>query len=92
MDLTCRLCSQVNDPSQYLPYIIPTITQRLGGEEIVESTEEIRLKLMEILSKLCTLCEGETTGVYINELVQVSTVFKKLITGLFFCPRVKYEV
>jgi len=71
VDLTSRLCCQIKDPEQYLPYIIPTVHERLTSEEAPEPTEEIRLLLVEILSKLSAKCGGEQSGIYINELVQI---------------------
>lgn len=35
-----------------LPYIIPTLTSRLAVQEVVESSEELRLSLVELVSEL----------------------------------------
>ena len=38
-----------------LPYIVPTLTSRLAVQEVVEPSEELRLVLVEFLSKLVSL-------------------------------------
>ncbi|XP_057317290.1 dynein axonemal assembly factor 5-like isoform X2 [Hydractinia symbiolongicarpus] len=65
-----RFCSRIKCPNEYLAYIIPTIHQRLAADEVVEPTEEIRLLLIESLSKLVDIYDQEI-DTYIDELVQI---------------------
>lgn len=65
-----RFCSHIKCPNEYLAYIIPTIHQRLADDEVVEPTEEIRLLLIESLSKLVDIYDQDI-DTYIDELVQI---------------------
>ena len=42
-------------PAEILPYLIPTIVTRLGNQEMIEAAEEIRLALVELMTKLIEL-------------------------------------
>ena len=65
-----RFAKQVTDLWSFLPYIIPTVVQRLGQPEIVESCEELRLYLVELLCSVTEIC-GEKIGVYIDDMVKI---------------------
>ncbi|XP_070187800.1 dynein axonemal assembly factor 5-like isoform X2 [Littorina saxatilis] len=43
---------KVSDPEERLSYVFPILVQRLGQQEMVETSEEIRLQLMELMSLL----------------------------------------
>lgn len=66
----CRFAKQVTDLWSFLPYIIPTVVQRLGQPEIAESCEELRLYLVELLCSVTEIC-GEKIGVYIDDMVKI---------------------
>ncbi|KAK1799181.1 hypothetical protein P4O66_007428, partial [Electrophorus voltai] len=40
----------VSEPEDSLPYLLPSLAQRLGGKEIREPAEELRLSMVELLS------------------------------------------
>lgn len=65
-----RFAKQVTDLSQFLPYIIPTVVQRLGQPEIVESCEELRLYIVEILCSVIEICR-EKVSVYIDDMIKI---------------------
>ena len=65
-----RFAKQVADMSQFLPYIIPTVVQRLGQPELVEPCEEIRLSTVEMLLSVIEIC-GVKVGVYIDDLIKI---------------------
>lgn len=67
---TFRFAKQVTDLSQFLPYIIPTIVQRLGQPELVEPCEELRLYTVELLYSITEIC-GEKLGVYMDDLIKI---------------------
>ena len=67
---TYRFCHKLNTPWTFLPYIIPTLVQRLGNQEIVEPTEEIRLLHIESLSSLVDICK-EHLNLYIEDLIRI---------------------
>ena len=56
--------------SAFLPYVIPTCVQRLGQQEIVETCEELRLLLMELLTSLVEVCKDKM-AMYIDDLVKI---------------------
>ena len=65
-----RFAKQVMDMSQFLPYIIPTVVQRLGQPELVEPCEEIRLSMVQMLLSVIEIC-GEKVGIYIDDLIKI---------------------
>lgn len=60
----------MTDLSQCLPYIIPTVVQRLGQPELVEPCEELRLYIVEMLRSVTEIC-GEKVGVYIDDMIKI---------------------
>ncbi|XP_013406264.1 dynein assembly factor 5, axonemal [Lingula anatina] len=53
-----------------LPYFMPVLVQRLGQQEIVEPSEEIRLQLVEI----CTLLVGKSKkkiAPYLDDMIKI---------------------
>ena len=65
-----RFAKQVTDLSQFLPYLIPTVVQRLGQPEIVESCEELRLYIVEMLCSVVEICRKKV-GVYIDDMIKI---------------------
>lgn len=55
---------------QFLPYIIPTVDQRLGQPELVEPCEELRLYVVEMLCSVTEIC-GEKLGVYMDDMIKI---------------------
>lgn len=70
VQMVSEFAKQVTDLWSFLPYIIPTVVQRLGQPEIVESCEELRLYLVELLCSVTEIC-GEKIGVYIDDMVKI---------------------
>ncbi|XP_065647436.1 dynein axonemal assembly factor 5 isoform X2 [Hydra vulgaris] len=66
--LIIRFCCHISKPEEFMPYIIPVIQQRIISDNNHESTEEIRLLLIESLSKLIDIC-SEKIGIYIDGII-----------------------
>ena len=64
---------RIPEPWNDLPYIIPVLTDRLGGQEIVEHTEEIRLLAIESL-KCIILISKEHIDPYTKDIIQILSV------------------
>ncbi|XP_073399199.1 dynein axonemal assembly factor 5 [Dendrobates tinctorius] len=77
--------TNVPRPEEALPYLVPAITQRLGGPELVEPSEELRLALTELLALLVEVC-GRKLGPYLDEMVRI---LQRLIVDPF--PDVRKE-
>nr|XP_021327043.1 dynein assembly factor 5, axonemal-like isoform X2 [Danio rerio] len=60
----------VPKPEDCLPYLMPALAQRLGGKEILEPAEELRLALMEMLSLLVEVC-GKQIAPYLEDLIKI---------------------
>ncbi|KAI8494919.1 HEAT repeat-containing protein 2 [Branchiostoma belcheri] len=60
----------VPDPPETLPYILPTLVQRLGQKDITEPSEELRLMLVETLARIVDLT-GQELAVYLDDLVKI---------------------
>ncbi|XP_031556171.1 dynein assembly factor 5, axonemal-like [Actinia tenebrosa] len=73
-DLSVQIMSEfadkIVDVSVFLPYIIPTISQRLGQPEIVENCEELRLALVKLLTTVTKLCQNKM-AVYIDDMIKI---------------------
>ena len=61
---------RVSKPEEFLSYIIPVLVQRLGQQEITEPSEELRLMLVELLTKLVEL-SGKCLAAYLDDLVKI---------------------
>ncbi|XP_068729927.1 dynein axonemal assembly factor 5-like [Montipora capricornis] len=70
VQLVSEFSKQVTDLSQFLPYLIPTVVQRLGQPELVEPCEELRLYTVELLSSVTETCGGKI-GVYIDDMIKI---------------------
>ncbi|XP_018423410.1 PREDICTED: dynein assembly factor 5, axonemal [Nanorana parkeri] len=62
--------TNVPRPEEALPYLIPSITQRLGNQEITEPSEELRLALTELLTLLVEVC-GKKLKPYLDEMFRI---------------------
>ncbi|XP_053706872.1 dynein axonemal assembly factor 5-like isoform X1 [Synchiropus splendidus] len=75
----------VPHPEESLPYLIPTLTQRLGDRELQEPSEELRLSAMELLTLTVEVC-GKHLAPYLNDMI---TILQRTIVDPF--PDVKRE-
>lgn len=85
IDLVFSCLKCVQNPEEYLSYTIPILVQRLGQPEIVETAEEIRAKLLELLTFLVEK-SGEKFGIYTDDCVKI---LQRTINDPF--PEVKKE-
>ncbi|KAH9491870.1 Dynein assembly factor 5, axonemal [Bulinus truncatus] len=60
----------VSNPEDYLSYILPVLVQRLGQPEIIETSEELRAQLLEILIFIVEKC-NERFGIYVDDGVKI---------------------
>ena len=60
----------VCDASEFLPYIIPVLVQRLGQQDIVEQSEEIRLNIVVFLTQLIDFTKKKI-GAYVDDMVKI---------------------
>ena len=59
-----------SDPAEYTSYIIPAFVQRLGQQEIIEPSEEIRLLMVQFLHILVGLSEKQI-HIYLDDMVRI---------------------
>lgn len=57
-------------PEESLPYLIPVLVQRLGQQEIVETSEELRLLLVEMLTGIVER-SGKKISLYVDDYVKI---------------------
>jgi len=50
--------------------IIPVLVQRLGQQEVIEPSEELRLEMTQLLSKLVRLCENKMY-LYLDDVIRI---------------------
>lgn len=75
----------LQDQENFLSYIIPVLVQRLGQQEMVEPSEEIRANLIELLMFLIESNKSKI-GVYVDDSVRI---LQRTIVDPF--PEVKKE-
>ena len=63
--------SVIPSPELTLPYVIPTLVQRLAQKEIAEPSEELRLQLLEDILLPCIEYSGKKISSYLDELIQI---------------------
>ncbi|KAI4878326.1 hypothetical protein NFI96_024324, partial [Prochilodus magdalenae] len=75
----------VPKPEESLPYLMPCLAQRLGGKEVLEPAEELRLSMVELLSLTVEVC-GRNLAPYLDDMIRI---LQKTIIDPF--PDVKRE-
>ena len=65
-----RFFEKVSDPEERLSYVFPVLVQRLGQQEIVEPSEELRLQLVELFSVLVDK-SGQKLPAYLEDSVKI---------------------
>lgn len=63
-------CKAIQNPVNNLPYIMPVLVQRLGQQEIVEPSEELRLLLVEFCSSIVEF-SGKNLNVYLDDFIKI---------------------
>jgi len=64
-----ELMESTQDPSSLLQCVIPTLVQSLAQPEITEPSEELRLKLVQLMHSVVQRC-GVHVAPYLHDLVQ----------------------
>jgi dynein assembly factor 5 len=65
-----KYCTDENSIDKTLSLLILSLVQRLGTNDIIEPSEEIRLKSITLLSELCRIYPNENKlGLYLNEWI-----------------------
>ena len=60
----------VPEPHEFLSFAIPVVVQRLGQQDIVETSEEMRLSLVKLLLMLVESCK-KRMGPYVDDMVKI---------------------
>ncbi len=61
---------KVSDVSEFLPMTMPVLVQRLGQHEVIEPSEELRLEMIQLLSKLVRLCQ-QKMSIYLDDVIRI---------------------
>lgn len=70
VDILSNAVKSTSKPDELLSYIIPVLVQRLGQQDVVETSEEVRLQLVVFLHELVHLCKKQT-GPYVDDIVKI---------------------
>jgi len=65
-----RFVPVVSDVSVALPYIMPVLVARLGQQEITESSEELRLSMVTMVTSFMDHC-GSKVPPYLNDVITI---------------------
>ncbi|XP_062515941.1 dynein axonemal assembly factor 5-like [Corticium candelabrum] len=77
-------CELVDKVDCFLPYILPVAVSRVGGAEMVEPSEEVRLQLVQFLSRVVERCDAASLPPYLSDFV---TILQRMITDPY--PEIK---
>jgi dynein assembly factor 5 len=64
-------CELVDNVDTFLPYIIPVAVSRLGGVEISEPSEEVRLQLVQFITQVVKRCHGDNLPAYLTDFITI---------------------
>ncbi len=59
-----------SEPNEFLSYVIPFLVQRIGQQDIIEQSEEMRLQLVQLLKYLIEV-SNKNIGVYVDDCVKI---------------------
>jgi dynein assembly factor 5 len=79
-------CELVDNVDTFLPYIIPVAVSRLGGVEISEPSEEVRLQLVQFITQVVKRCHGDNLPAYLTDFI---TILQRTIIDPY--PEIKKE-
>lgn len=85
IQLTWDILEKVHNPDNALHYLVPTLAQQLGNQDITEQSEENRLLLVKLLAAVFVACP-EISQAYLNDIV---LILQQTIVDPF--PEVKQE-
>ncbi|OCT61558.1 dynein assembly factor 5, axonemal-like [Xenopus laevis] len=85
IQIIAHCISHVPRPEEALPYFMPALTQRLGQQDIIEPSEELRLAMVQLLTLLVEVC-GKKLAPYLDEIIKI---FQRTIVDPF--PDVRKE-
>lgn len=67
-----KYCTDENSIDKLLSLLMPALVQRLGTNDIIEPSEEIRLKYVSLLFDICRMySNGNKLALYLNEWVAI---------------------
>ncbi|KAK0056558.1 dynein assembly factor 5 axonemal [Biomphalaria pfeifferi] len=70
ISITYSFLKRLTNPDEYLSYLLPLLVQRLGQQEITESSEELRAQLIDMLIFLVESSK-EKMGIYVDDCVKI---------------------
>jgi dynein assembly factor 5 len=71
IDLLINLNNKFNLSDDLLSVLILALRQRLGQKDIIEPSEEIRLKLFELIYNLINKCDKNLLNIHLDDLVAI---------------------
>ncbi|XP_063446275.1 dynein axonemal assembly factor 5-like [Mytilus trossulus] len=63
-------CKVIEKPVRFLPYIMPVLVQRLGQQDITESSEELRLLLVEFCLDIVEF-SGKDIHIFLDDFIKI---------------------
>ncbi|CAD5118941.1 DgyrCDS7616 [Dimorphilus gyrociliatus] len=70
ISFTARTVERVSKPEEFMHLVIPVLLQRLGQQEIVEPSEELRLHLVKLIGKLLNITLTNLE-IYVQDLIKI---------------------
>lgn len=70
ISIICKVFATVPSPDCLLIKIFPTLVKRLAQQDIVETSEEIRLQLLKFLEQIIQICKKKVSP-FVNDVVKI---------------------
>jgi len=84
--IVTEIISTLDQEEDYFTYLMPALLQRLGGQEIVEPSEEVRLLQVSLLHCVIKKYNPALLPSYLNDIIQI--LVKTLVDPY---PKIKSE-
>lgn len=81
-----EIISSLDQEEDYFTYVMPALLQRLGGQEIFEPSEEVRLLEVSLLHSIINKYNPALLPSYLNDIIQI--LVKTLVDPY---PKIKSE-
>ncbi|PSN32857.1 Dynein assembly factor 5 [Blattella germanica] len=71
VNVVIHVINTYEEEEQYLMYLMPVLLQRLGGQDIAEPSEEVRLSLVSLMHSVIKKFTSDSLPPYLNDMIQI---------------------
>ncbi|KAJ4448007.1 hypothetical protein ANN_10017 [Periplaneta americana] len=71
VNVITEIISSLSQEEEYYVYLMPTLVQRIGGQEMFESSEEVRLLEVSLLHCVVKKANPSLLSSFLNDIIQI---------------------